>query len=105
MTETEVGEPRSNVQGEQSAPNGTSTLSGEKKISQENDSSTHRRKRFILDCEERPDGSLSCCNLIPINEGKQPEPAVERQQDPVSTSTNPNPEYISGTSPRKCKTN
>jgi len=105
MTETEVGETRSNVQAEQSAPNGTSTPSGEKKVSQLNDSSVQRRKRFILDCEERPDGSLSSCNLIPINEVKQPEPAVKRQQDSASTSTDPHPEKASEDrcTSRKCK--
>ena len=105
MTETEVGESRSNVQAEQSAPNGTSTPSGEKKVSQENDSSVRRRKRFILDCEEHPDGSLSYCNLIPINEVTQPEAAVGRQGHSDKAPVDPLLEKLheDQCSSRKCK--
>lgn len=68
---TPQGEARSSVQPEQSAPKSESSLVEEKKVSQEDRLPKTRRKRYILDCEESPDGSFSCCRLIPLNEIKR----------------------------------
>jgi len=105
MTKTESGEARSSLLTEQSAPEQNSSLSEEKKVSQVNNSSNPGRKRFILDCEENPDGSFSRCNLVPLNERKQPLPSIDKEKDSVTTSTDPQPEKVSENqcTRRKCK--
>ena len=78
MIDTNSGEPRSSLNTEQSAPSGISSLPEEKKVSNENNSANPRRKRYILDCVEYTDGSLSGCNLIPLTEMRQPGHSANR---------------------------
>jgi len=106
MVETNNGESRSSDQTEQSAPNGTSTHSGEKKVSLEINLSTRPRKRYMLvECDEDPDGSLAHCNLIPLDERKSTNLAVGREQRVIAAPTEtPSDAVLEGPcTSRKCK--
>jgi hypothetical protein len=105
MIETNSGEPRSGLNTEQNAPKEISSLPQEKKVSNVNDSSNPRRKRFILDCIEHPDGSLSCCNLIPLTEMRQSDSSANPQEDPITIPIDPQQEKASDDqcTSRKCK--
>jgi len=58
----------SSLKPEPSSPNEITSHSDVKKVSHVNKNQPAKRKRFIVDCDERPDGSLSGCYLIPLNE-------------------------------------
>ena len=103
MVETNSGEPRSSLNTEQSAPKGSS-LPEEKKVSNVNNSANPRRKRYILDCVEHADGSLSHCDLIPLNDMTHPNSSADRQEDDGTTPTDTQQEKASEAqcTPRKC---
>jgi hypothetical protein len=68
MNSEDVGESRSSLQPEQSAPKGISSTPGEMKVSQKNVPPTGTRKKmYLLECDEDLiTGETNYCRRIPI---------------------------------------
>ena len=74
MDEAKNGVAGSSSKPEPSIPKEISSPLDEKKVSTKSNRAPLRKKRFLMECDERPDGSLSKCFLVPINEVKESLP-------------------------------
>ena len=79
MEASKEGVTGSSSKPEPSTPNAITSHHDEKNVSTMNTSSTRRRKRYLMECDEQEDGSLTRCRLIQLTEVEEPRQLAEEE--------------------------